>query len=687
LEVRARAAPAGGGATAEASGRARCRAQKGQDEPKAAKPKCISIRDAIEHHDRAGAMCGIAGYRSERAQPPGVLRAMTAALLHRGPDSAGCYRSGPFAGGMRRLSIVDPEGGDQPLFSQDGSVALIYNGEIYNAPALRRELEAKGYRFRTGSDGEVICHLYQDCGEALFARLDGMFAAALWIERENKLLLARDVAGEKPLYYAAGPGGALAFASEIKSLKAFPGLDLDLDPQALWDFPTFLWVPEPDTVYRAVKALPPGHLLASNADGVRLRPFTQSAAPSPFEAGDEDVVAETRRVVTEAVRSRLLSDVPVGSLLSGGLDSSIVASVASRELGPIDTFSVGFEDLPDPYHGSSDESAEAGATARWIGSRHHAIRVSAQGMRRDLDRFCRHGDQPFAVSSGLGILAVARAAHEAGIKVLLSGDGADECFGGYSWYAHLEACGGANGVAPANGVKPANGVRVANGVSFHSLGLPLADRLQALAAYPPQQRAWAWHYYAAEADKTELFDPDAFANVESSLRHFHRYDPSARWRSEDFIRQDRRFYLPNEMLRKVDRMTMAYSVEGRAPFVAPSVLALAERLRYRHMVRDGSLKWALRRAFAGLLPEDVVNRPKHGFNVPIDHWLKHDWADLLDEAFAPGSALGRLGLIGREAGDRARRLLADPARPNGHMLFCFIMLNRWLEQERHAADR
>jgi asparagine synthase (glutamine-hydrolysing) len=617
-------------------------------------------------------MCGIAGYRGRASFAQDVLPQMLAALVHRGPDAAGIYQDGDYVAGMRRLSINDLASGDQPLFNEDRSVALLYNGEIYNAPEIRERLEAKGYRFRTHSDGEVICHLYAEYGDDLFEHLDGMFAAALWIVPERRLILARDLPGEKPLYYAMLNDGGLAFASEIKSLKRCPGIDLALNRQALWDYPTFLWIPEPATVYSGIQALPRGHLLISDADGgCRIRAFANRWNTNPLsDDSAEGIAAETRRVVEQAVDSRLLSDVSIGSFLSGGLDSSIVAALATRKLGPIDTFTIGFEDVDDPYHGRSDESADAAEFARLLGTRHHTIRVAGRDFRDLLDTFIAYGDQPFAVSSGLGILAISRAAHRAGLKVLLSGDGADECFGGYSWYYHLNEADRSGAIRDADAI-----------VSFQNTGRSVPERLARLAAMPSRERAWAWHYYAHEREKANLFAPDWADGLTSSLRHFEEYDPAPAWSAEGYVAQDRAFYFPNEMMRKLDRMTMAFSIEGRLPFAAPSVLAHADKLRYRHMVRDGQLKWALRNAFNDVLPQSVRARPKHGFNVPIDHWLKNDWSDLLDEAFASGSALHRHGLLQGDARATAERMLYDQDRLNGHTLFCFITLNRWLEQE------
>ncbi|HIC05036.1 MAG TPA: asparagine synthase (glutamine-hydrolyzing) [Nitrospirales bacterium] len=612
-------------------------------------------------------MCGIAGLLGEFKDRRTHLSRMLNALVHRGPDEKGEYIDKLFAGGMRRLSINDLQGGSQPLFNHDKSIVLLYNGEIYNSGELRQELEAAGKRFRTRSDGEVIAHLYEDLGEYAFERLDGMFAVALWDSRRKRLLLARDLPGEKPLYFARLNHGQLVFASEVKALEHLSLLSLTLDRQAIWDFPSFLWIPEPSSVYNEIEALPRGHILVACDGDIRIGPYRDRFVSVQLDiATDERAVGSTRRIVEDAIKSRLLSDVPVGSFLSGGLDSSVVATIAARELPRLDTFTVSFEDIDDPYHGRADESKAAAHTAAAIGSRHHVVHVTAESFRKSLDTFCQYGDLPFSVSSGLGILAVSAAAREAGIKVLLTGDGADECFGGYSWYEHLA------------GIKRINGVLPCTPVSFQNVGLSLQERLTVLRGMSPSRRAWAWHYYADETEKLALFSPEWGDGLRSSLCHFQALEQHDT--PEEFIRHDRDFYFPNEMLRKVDRMAMAYSVEGRTPFAAPSVRALADRLSLNHMVRGTELKWVLRRAFEDILPRDVVNRPKHGFNVPIDHWLQGEWADMVDEAFQSGSALQRNGIVASNSLLVARRLLADRERLNGHTIFSFIMLNKWLSR-------
>jgi asparagine synthase (glutamine-hydrolysing) len=614
-------------------------------------------------------MCGLVGCISYNKVSADQMMVMMNQIVHRGPDSFGLYSDRFFHMGMRRLSINGLEDGDQPLYNQDKTVAVMYNGEIYNYPELRKLLEDKGVRFSTHSDGEVIGHLYDFYGEDTFELLDGMFAIALWDKNQNKLLLARDIPGEKPLYYSDLHNGEIAFSSEIKALRKLKQLSLTLDRQAIWDFPSFLWIPEPRTIYKEVKALPRGSYLVADGKSIQVKSYKNCFGEElRTDQNGGDVVARTREIVTEAVKSRLLSDVSVGSFLSGGLDSSIVATIATRELGAIDTFCVAFENLDDPYHGKSDESSDAAYYANLLGANHHEIRVTGKTFFEDLDKFCLYGDQPYAVSSGLGVLSVARAAREAGIKVLLTGDCADECFGGYSWYRYL------NEVPKNTAFSESDKI-----ISFQNFGLDINQRLEAMSKYDAQERAWAWHYYAHEKEKADLFSADFREGLKSSHRYFERHKADKHWSPCDYISQDRNFYMPNEMLTKADRMTMAYSVEGRVPFAAPAVLAHVENLTYSDMVKGDTLKWALRQAFNDILPPEVLARPKHGFNVPIDHWLKSDWKSLMNETFSQESALYKEGFIRKNSGDLAEKMLNDPQRLNGHSIFCFIMLNRWLE--------
>lgn len=613
-------------------------------------------------------MCGIAGYLTNSVSNDVILNDMLDSIYHRGPDDVGKYVKNRFCGGMRRLAINDLEKGGQPLFNKDHSVVVTYNGEIYNYSELRTKLEKKGYVFKTHSDGEVIGYLYDEYKQDLFSYLDGMFAISIWDEKDKKLILARDKPGEKPLYYYKLSDNEIIYASEISSIKKYPDLDLEIDRQAIWDYPTFLWIPEPNTSYTKIKALMPGHYLITDEAGTEIKNFKHDESIIKSFDTNKKIIENIKDTVTHSITSRLLSDVPVGCFLSGGLDSSIVTTIAARELGSLDTFSIGFENIDDPYHGVADESHYAKEYARKLGARHHEIHVTANDFYNDLDTFCRYSDQPFAVSSGLGILSIAREASKNGVKVLLSGDGADECFGGYSWYQHLNSK-----ASDSNSIVQADKI-----ISFQNFGLSESQRLSILNSYNAQERAWGWHYYAHEKEKKALFSNEFNHAMNSSIRFFHSFKEKE-WSSKDFISQDREFYFPNEMLRKVDRMTMAYSVESRVPFASPSILALSKKLNYNDMVDNGSLKWSLRQAFREIVPLDIIDRPKHGFNVPIDHWLKGKWNDLFRHTFSTDSELFKLGIIDKNSLTKAEEMLNDSERLNGHTLFCFIMLNKWFE--------
>ena len=418
-----------------------------------------------------------------------------------------------------------------------------------------------------------------------------------------------------------------------------------------------------------MKSLERGNIIEIDSENLKFIKFIPEIINKQSSINKNNLISSTKEVVTQAVESRLLSDVPIGSFLSGGLDSSIVSYLASRTLGNIDTFSIGFDDINDPYHGKADESEQAKLFAKELNSNHHSIKINSKDFKNDLRDFCKFGDQPFAVSSGLGVLRIAKEAKRNNIKVLLSGDCADECFGGYSWYEHL------NKISYVSGIQDEE-----NPISFQNFGLSLDKRLSTLERYNSHLRAWAWHYYAHEKEKSNLFNDDLFSDTESSIRHFSRFNNIEEWTPEEYIKHDRNFYMPFEMLTKVDRMTMAYSVEGRVPFASPSVLAHSDQLVFEDMVRGKTLKWVLRQAFKDMIPISIIDRPKHGFNIPIDFWLKGEWSDLVEDSFSSFSHLKKHNFINQNSLSTAKKMLFDKKRLNGHTIFCFIMLNMWLEE-------
>jgi asparagine synthase (glutamine-hydrolysing) len=553
-------------------------------------------------------MCGICGIvRADGAVDPERLAAMSATLVHRGPDSDGTFLDGPVGLAARRLSIIDLETGDQPIANEDETVHVVQNGELYNYRELRAELEARGHRFRTHGDTEVLVHLYEQEGVEFAQRLRGMFAVALWDARTRRLVLARDPYGIKPLYYRAR-GGALEFASE---LRALPRGEIDLD--ALEAFLAFNSVPAPYSIFRGIAKLPPGHVLVWEGGEPQL---TRYARPAPVAAGEErdgggaGLAAELRARLRDSVRAHLVSDVPVGVLLSGGIDSSALAAFAAEESSePLRTFSIGFEER------SFDELADARLVARRYATDHHEL-VLRPDAALLLPALAEAFDEPFADSSALPTYLVSQLAAEH-VKVALSGEGGDELFGGYYTYV-------ADVLAPRVG-----------GVA--QLVRPLVERLPSSSArasfdYKAKRFVRGAHLPPLEAHHAwkEIFCADARAELTGRR---HAWDPVDLYRarfaeteSSDLLARlqdvDLGLYLVDDLLVKTDRASMAHSLEARVPFLDPVVTSFALALPRRWKVRGLAKKVLLRRAVAPLLPEQIVHGRKRGFSIPAAAWLR-----------------------------------------------------------------
>ena len=610
-------------------------------------------------------MCGIAGFVGEFKKSEENLHLMLSSIEHRGPDDQRTFFDKPFYGGMRRLSINDLEGGSQPLLNQKKDIVTFYNGEIYNYKSLRSHLESKNFTLKTSSDGEVIPFLYELYGKEAFSYLDGMFSISIWDTKRKELVIARDFPGEKPLYYSQTDFGFI-FSSEVKALELT--LDsLTLDRQALWDFPSFLWIPEPATAYKEIKCVERGTFITIKESGEME---TSSFYPKNYKhaysiSNLDQAISTTREVVENSITSRLLSDVPVGSFLSGGLDSSIVATVASRELPSLDTFTIEFEDIDDPYHGKANESLAARETSEFIGSNHHNVPVTSEDFRSSLEDFVKYGDLPFSVSSDWALWQFLR----------LQTKESKSC---------LQEMGLMNVLVVIHGIrifflkKYSQKSELHEDITFQSIGINETERTALLKNMSPAKRAFAWHYYATEGDKDLFFDNSFKEDLNSSIRFFSSLNESGKDKPMEFIRHDRNFYFPNEMLRKVDRFGMANSVEGRTPFASAEVISLSNYLKEEHVFKDNHLKWVLRKAFEDLLSRDVFYRPKHGFNVPIDHWLKTEWFDLVEETFSPGSEIIKNNIVKGDSMDTAVKLLNDTSRLHGHTIFSFIILKMWL---------
>jgi len=538
---------------------------------------------------------------------------MSRRLTPRGPDSDGLHHGGPVALAARRLSIIDLDHGHQPIANEDGSVVVVQNGEIYNYRELKRELQGRGHRFATDCDTEVLVHLYEEHGEAFVERLRGMFAIALWDEREQRLLLARDRFGIKPLYYRLADGD-LSFASELKAMLEQPGFSRAIDPKAMAAYLAFNSIPAPLTIFAEARKLPPGHLLRWQRGAIALHRYARPG-PDPAEplrdGSAAELAAELREVLRDSIRAHLVADVPVGVLLSGGVDSGGITALAAAETrGPLKTFSIGFEES------GFDELSRARLVAERFGTDHQELIVRPDAVEL-LPKLVEAFDEPFGDSSALPTYLVSELAAGA-VKVALSGEGGDELFGGYYTYV-------ADLLAPRVG-------RLA------TLAAPLVERLPSsdarvgfdykakrfarAAALPPLERHHGWkEIFTAERRHALLgardpgWDPldlyrERYAETAGAA-------PLARMQDVDLG-----IYLADDLLVKTDRLSMAHSLELRVPFLDQRVAEFAFSLPTRLKVRGLAKKRLLRQSLAPLLPREVVHGRKQGFSIPLAAWLR-----------------------------------------------------------------
>jgi asparagine synthase (glutamine-hydrolysing) len=613
------------------------------------------------------------------------LRSVGQSLAHRGPDAEGVWAEPGVGLVHRRLSIIDLAGGDQPIANEDGSLQVVFNGEIYNFQELRARLEARGHRFRTHSDTEVLVHLYEEQGEALVERLRGMFTFALWDRRRRRLLLARDRLGIKPLYVYRD-AEKLLFASEPKAFLAYPGVAAAVDPVALEDYLAFGMVPGRRSIFRGVEKLPPGHTLVATADrlGAEPRRYWRLRIEPDESRTAGQWQEEIRARLDEAVRLHLIADVPVGAFLSGGIDSSIVvASAAGRTEGPLQTFSIGFREE------AFSELPSARRVATQFGTRHveEVVTPDAVGLVDELAYFF---DEPFADASAVPTYLVARLARRT-VKVALSGDGGDEAFGGYARYAHDLKEAGVRRWMP--------GWFRAAVLGPLARGWPKADWL------PRPLRA------KTALTNLSLDPPAAYANTVSLCRPPLRRQLLADgvaaglngYRPEDLIRQayetapagdalagmiaaDVGVVLPDDFLVKVDRASMAHGLEVRPPLLDHELLELAARIPSRFKVCGGQTKCVLKQAYRPLLPDDILRRPKQGFEMPIDAWLRGPLRPMFEGAVLDPQARVR-DLINQAAARRAYQAHCGGTGRHGNVLWSLLILARWADRYLGQARR
>ncbi|GFK95974.1 Asparagine synthetase [glutamine-hydrolyzing] 1 [Fundidesulfovibrio magnetotacticus] len=578
-------------------------------------------------------MCGIAGLVDSlgRPLPPEAmesLQAMTASMAHRGPDGCGHWRDGPAALGHRRLSIIDLSTGAQPMEDAHGRLAVTFNGEIYNYREIRAALEALGHAFRTCSDTEVILAGWLQWGPRCLERFEGMFAFALWDRRERTLFCARDRFGKKPFFYTL-QNGLFAFASESSALRRVPGLRLDVEAATLARFLAYEYVPSPESIYRQVKKLPPSHWLELREGRVTLGRYWSLPAPEPARASEAELGRELERLMAQAVKRRMISDVPLGVFLSGGIDSSLVAALMAGQAPRIKTFSIGFREA------SYDESAYARSVARMWDTEHHEHILSAEDCAGLLPEIVTRFDEPMADPSIAPTYLLSKVTRQE-VTVALGGDGADELFAGYEHFQGFQAARLYNAlprpvrrfvVDPACAALPASDgyVNLRLGAATFLHGARQAPWLRVqdwLTALHPELQRQLWR----DPAPLGLDAPQLFA---STRRTFDRSSASADL--DRLFHAYCRQYLLDYILVKVDRCTMMHSLEARAPFLDRDVAEFACRLPTHMKLRGLSRKYLLKKALAHLLPEEIRTRNKRGFLIPVARWLRDKLKPLVEE--------------------------------------------------------
>lgn len=609
---------------------------------------------------------------------------MAGRLHHRGPDGRGAARlfdgagepAGVFA--HTRLAIIDlSDAAAQPFTALDGRVVLTFNGEIYNFRELRRALEQRGQRFRSTSDTEVVIAQYLEHGEAGLDALDGMFALGIWDGRDERLILARDRMGKKPLYWARAPGGGLAFASEAKALREVPGIELALDPDRLPEYLTFGYVSTPRSIFAGVQRVPAATRLSFQRGGEpTLRRYWDllERTRAPLEPGLDEAKLMVRDAVGRAVERRLVADVPVGAFLSGGVDSSIiVAEMAARASGQVRTFAVGFDD-----DATYDETRYAQGVADQLGTDHTELRLKpdAEAMFAQL---LYHHDEPYGDSSALALHAVAAATREH-VTVVLTGDGGDEVFAGYTRFRG----GVMQGALPHWAARGARAVleRLPEPRGYKN-PVALARRFVEHAGRSGDEQLLAWNTFFAGPRLARLlrrdvygarFDPWSVMHEQADLLAGARR--AGQDRLGQILHHNLQTYLLDDLLVKADRMSMAVGLEARSPFLDTALVELAFRLPSALKLRRGSLKWLLREAYRGVLGPEVLDRPKHGFGVPLGAWWSGPLRPLVGELLE-GEARCHELLDAREVRALVREHV-DGRRDHGQRIFALIQLELFL---------
>jgi asparagine synthase (glutamine-hydrolysing) len=627
-------------------------------------------------------MCGITGWANldSHAPPPDgareLLHAMCERMVHRGPDSEGLFVTTGAALGMRRLAIIDLVTGEQPVFNEDKSVAVVLNGEIYNYRELRVELEKRGHAFRSASDTEVLPHLYEEYGDEMLSKLNGMFAFALWDSRRRRLLVGRDRFGEKPLYWGVFDN-TLIFASEPKVLLAHPAVKPALNLQALRQYLSFDYVPAPLSIYEGISKLPAAHKLVLEDGRVAVERYWclsyKTTQPPPTE---NEAAEHLRALMADAVRMRLVSDVPLGVLLSGGVDSSSVAAFAVRaSTEPVKTFSISFAEA------SFDESAYARGVAKFLGTDHHEERLSANLAANLVSEIGAWMDEPFSDPSLVPTYLLSRFTRKH-VTVALGGDGGDELFAGYPMYAGLRWAEFYKRVPLPLRERVVEPIVRRLPVKTKNLSFDYkALRFVTGAKYDTVVRHHVWFGSFTPHEQAQLLTPDALASSDGEI-YAQARQFAEECDNDDLVTRlqsvDTRLYLAEDILTKVDRASMAVSLEVRAPFLDPRVAEFAASLPSNYKLRGHKTKYILKRAVKELLPPFVTKRSKKGFGVPVAEWLKEKLRPLARDLLAP-ERVRRAGVFNPDYIARLQDEHERGVANHRKLLWTLLMFELWHE--------
>ncbi len=606
----------------------------------------------------------------DKAAARELIAQMCDVIAHRGPDDEGHYVANGVAIGMRRLSIIDIASGHQPISNEDGSVWIVFNGEIYNYRELRNDLIASGHQFQTRTDTETIVHLYEEEGERCVEKLRGMFAFAIWDSRKQSLLLARDRAGKKPLHYAL-TGRTLLFGSEIKSILQYPKIKREVNLDAISDYLSFGYVPDPATAFHGIHKLAPGHTLTFKDGQLRTRcywDFNYDGEPYLAPPREERFYIErVQELLKESVRIRLESEVPLGAFLSGGIDSSTIVALMAREMGePVKTFSIGFNES------SFDELKYARVTARKFQTEHYEFVVTPD-ICRIVDELVWHHDEPFADISSVPTYVVSKMAREY-VTVVLSGDGGDELFGGYERYVtHRQR---QNWERLPAWMRRNLLYRLSSALPQNTLG---KNFLRNIALDGGARYIDSGSYFGIEAQKKLLTHElrSALCGYDPAAAPRRIFDaPTSPERLDHLLYLDSKTYLPGDILVKVDRMSMANSLETRAPLLDHKLIEFVQTIPASLKLRGFDTKYILKQAVAGIIPEEIIHRKKQGFDVPIKQWFNNQLREMLDDTLNDRQTRGR-GYFNQRAVQAILDEHRRGRRDNARHLWGLLMFELW----------